>query len=76
MFKWTCLAVAAVALSVFGWMLNDMRLEFKRLASQADQHLPKLLSESEHIAGQIDAHLPRLLNQTETAATINTCRRS
>lgn len=68
MFKWTCLAVATIALIVFGWMLNDMRLEFKRLAAQADAHLPRILSESERVAGQLDTHLPKLLSQSETAA--------
>ena len=68
MFKWTCLAVATVALIVFGWMLNDMRVEFKRVAAQADAHLPRILSETERVAGQLDTHLPRLLSQTETAA--------
>ena len=69
MFKWTCLAVATIALLVFGWMVNDMRLEFKRLAAQADAHLPRILSESERVAGQLDTHLPRLLSQSETAAS-------
>ena len=68
MFKWTCLAVATVALIVFGWMLNDMRVEVKRVAAQADAHLPRILSETERVAGQLDTHLPRLLSQTETAA--------
>lgn len=69
MFKWTCLAVAVIALSVFGWMLNDMRLEVKRLATKADDQLPRLLDKTEHVVDQLETHLPKLLNQSETAAT-------
>jgi hypothetical protein len=73
MFKWYCLGVAVVALVVFGWMLNDMRLEVKALAAKADQHLPQILMQAQNVTGQLDRHLPRLLNQSETAATnINT----
>jgi hypothetical protein len=87
MFKWLCLLVAVAALSAFGWMLNDVRLEVKRLAQQADKlaeqaevlvertdrHLPRILSQTEQVAAQLDGHLPRILKQTEQAAgTINT----
>lgn len=73
MFKWVCLLVAVAALSAFGWMLNDVRLEIKRLTAQADQHLPRIIAQTERVTTQLDTHLPQLLNQTETAATnINT----
>ena len=87
MFKWTCLLVAVVALAGFGWMLNDMRLEVKRLAPQVeeltdrtealvdrlDTQLPQVLSHAERVSTQLDSHLPRILSQTESASkTINT----
>jgi hypothetical protein len=72
MFKWVCLGVAVVALAAYGWMLNDMRLEVKRVAEKADSHLPQILTQSEQVSTQLDRHLPRLLSQTEQAAnTIN-----
>jgi hypothetical protein len=86
MFKWVCLIVAVAALTAFGWMLNDMRLEVKALGQKADkladnaelllartdQHLPRILTQAEQATGQLDRHLPRILAQTEQAAkTIN-----
>jgi hypothetical protein len=66
------LLVAVVALSAFGWILNDVRLEIKGLAEKADKQLPQILSQAAHVASQLDQHLPRLLAQSETAAnTIN-----
>src|SRR5205823_4927456 len=81
-FKWVCLLVAVVALSVFGWMLNDMRLQVRgvteradkqldrtdRLTKQLDEHLPKLLAESERAAQTVETHLPVILADAETAA--------
>src|SRR5262245_35972002 len=87
MFKWLCLLVAVVALSVYGWMLNDMRLEVKALApkverlvekteelvEKADNHLPQLLVQTGQVTTQLDRNLPRLLTQAEQAGkTINT----
>jgi hypothetical protein len=68
-FKWICLAVAVLALGMFGWMLNDVRLEMKRLAAQAEERLPRILSQTERITTQLDSQLPRLMSQTEIAAT-------
>src|SRR5262249_39028951 len=67
-FKWVCLLVAVGALSAYGWMLNDMRLEVKNLTTRLDQSLPRILTETERVTGQLDAHLPKLLQQAETAA--------
>src|SRR5262245_44807890 len=87
MFKWACLLVAVIALSAFGWMLNDIRLEVKGLTPKADRllakaeellektdtQLPRILAQTEQATGQLDRHLPRILGQTEQAATtINT----
>src|SRR5262249_28455967 len=80
-FKWTCLLVAVVALAGFGWMLNDMRLEVKRLApkveqltdrsedlvARLDKQLPPVLAHAERISTQLDSQLPRILAQTESA---------
>jgi hypothetical protein len=63
-----------VALSVFVWILNDMRLEVKNLADKADNHLPRILTQTEHVTGQLDAHITKPLNQTETAVADITSR--
>jgi hypothetical protein len=87
MFKWLCFGVAVVALSAFGWMLNDMRLRVRELAQKADRlaekgddlvdktdkHLPRILTQTEQVTAQLDRQLPRILTQTEQASkTINT----
>jgi len=78
-FKWTCLLVAVVALSAFGWMLNDMRLEVKALAprverltekaedlaDRVDRQLPKILAQTERGSKALEEHLPLLLARTE-----------
>jgi hypothetical protein len=46
MFKWSCLAVATAALLIFGWMLNDLRLEIKQATRTANENLPQLLERS------------------------------
>lgn len=79
MFKWVCLLVAVAALSAFGWMLNDMRLQVKGLADNADKELvelkgltskaDKVLSQSEQVTKQLDDKVPRILSETEKATT-------
>jgi hypothetical protein len=72
-FKWVCLLVAVLALSAFGWMLNDIRLQVKGLTERIDQQLPSILTETQHVTNQLDRHLPKLLDQTEQAvASVNT----
>src|SRR5271163_2404377 len=61
LFKWVCLLVAVVALSAFGWMLNDMRLDVKNMRQQAD----KLAGKADDLMTKTDKHLPRILTQTE-----------
>jgi hypothetical protein len=81
MFKWACLAVAVIALSAFGWMLNDIRLQVRATAEKAntladkadgalakvDAHLPAILAQAEKAGKQLDNHLPRILIETEAA---------
>ena len=67
MFKWVCLLVAVVALSAFGWMLNDIRIQLRSLTVQTDQHLPRILTNTEQITSQLDRNLPHLLTKASTA---------
>ena len=72
-FKWACLLVAVAALSTFGWMLNDLRLEVKGLAPKADKLLAKaeeLVEKTEKLIDRTDKQLPHILAQTEKAAGI------
>jgi hypothetical protein len=74
-FKWVCLLVAVAALAAFGWILNDMRLQVKGLAENADRQLlelkgltgqaDKVLNQSEQVTRQLDEQVPRILKQTE-----------
>lgn len=43
-FRWSCFALAAVAVAVLLWMVNDMRLEVKRTNAVVDKHLPAVLA--------------------------------
>jgi hypothetical protein len=81
-FKWVCLLVAVAALSAYGWMLNDVRLEVKELARKADKladkadalvtrtdkDLPRILTQAEQVTRTVDMQLPPLLAHAETTA--------
>ena len=68
LFKWVCLLVAVIALSAFGWMLNDVRLEVKSLAPKVE----KLTDKAEQLVEKTDKTLPGILTQTEQASkTVN-----
>lgn len=43
MFKWVCLAVAVIALGVFGWMVNDMRSEVAHTNEIVNKRLPEII---------------------------------
>lgn len=45
-FRWVCLAVAMSALGLFGWMVNDVRLELKRTTAVMNDHLPVILEQT------------------------------
>jgi hypothetical protein len=46
MFKWVTLAVATIAVAVFGWMVNDLRLQAKRATATVNENLPEILEKS------------------------------
>ena len=72
MFKWVCLLVAMVALTVFGWMLNDMRVQIKETAERLDRQVSPLFVKAERITDQLDNHLPKLISQSEQTSNIVT----
>jgi hypothetical protein len=75
MFKWACLSVATVALAVFLWMLNDLRLRVTELAANADRQLAEVkgltdrannvLSQADRVTSQLDVQVPKLLQQAD-----------
>jgi hypothetical protein len=64
-----------VALAAFGWMLNDMRLQVRDLAQNADGQLNEVkgltrkadtvLTQTERVTTQLDNKVPKILEQTE-----------
>src|SRR5262245_1039209 len=64
MFKWLCLATAVVAAVVFGWMLNNIRLDIKRTRQLVNQHLPPILENTDRAVKVANERLPEILEQT------------
>jgi hypothetical protein len=70
MFKWSCFALAVAALLVFGWMVNDMRLEVKEAGQKLNQHLPPILQNTEKVVQTTNERLPQILEKTERVAKL------
>jgi hypothetical protein len=65
MFKWLCLLIAIAGLGAFLWMVNDVRLEVKRVTSTIDNKLPGILDNTDKAATTVDKHLPGIIEDTE-----------
>lgn len=50
MFKWSCLAIAALFGGVLVWMVNDLRLELRRSTEALNAQLPQLLDKTRRSA--------------------------
>jgi hypothetical protein len=46
MFKWVALSIGVVAVAVFGWMVNDLRLQAKRATVTVNEKLPEILEKT------------------------------
>jgi hypothetical protein len=79
MFKWICLAVAVVFLTVATWMLNDIRLQVRRTARTIDdagqmvnEELPAVVERSRTTSEVVSKNLPEVVekvrNGTDTVA--------
>src|SRR5262245_65871722 len=73
MFKWCCFLVAVVFLGVAGWMLNDIRLEIRRVGETArntgdavNQHLPTIVEKSKQTTEVVAEHLPEVVAKVKT----------
>src|SRR5262249_44686456 len=73
MFKWSCLAVAVVFLSVLGWMVNDVRLEIRRSTEliqitghTVNEQLPAIVDKGEKATNTLTEHLPEIVQKTRT----------
>lgn len=72
MFKWYCLGVAVVALLVFGWMVNDMRLEIKHGAARVNEQLPQILDNTRQATTTVNEKLPRIVERVDqTTKTVS-----
>jgi ABC-type transporter Mla subunit MlaD len=70
-FKWACLGVAVVFLSVIVWMVNDIRLQVRRSAGVVDaagqsihEHLPAIVRGSRQAAEVLAHNLPEVVEKT------------
>ena len=68
MFKWCCFALAVVALLVFGWMINDVRLEIKRTNQLVNERLPEILARVDQTTATVNEHLPQIVKRAETTS--------
>ncbi|MCG8408686.1 MAG: hypothetical protein MI923_26070 [Phycisphaerales bacterium] len=50
MFKWSCLALAVVAMGFLGWMVNDLRTEIKQATVTVNTQLPEILNKTRDTA--------------------------
>jgi hypothetical protein len=73
MFKWICLAVAAVFLAVLTWVANDVRLEIRRssqllqtTAHTVNEHLPTIVDKARKSTDILAEHLPEIVQKTRT----------
>ncbi len=81
-FKWLCLAVAVIFLSVLGWMVNDIRLQVRRSVNTVqtagatiNQELPSIVAKSKQTTDVVAEHLPEIVTKvqqtTETLAELS-----
>lgn len=66
MFKWACLGVAVVFLSVLGWMINDLRVEVRRSSQIVDEHLPPIMDKTRKATDSLLVNLPEIADRVHT----------
>ncbi len=79
MFRWACLGVTVVFLSVTGWMLNDMRLELRRsgqllrtTGQTVNEHLPIIMERTRKATDNLAENLPEIAKRVRTTmATVS-----
>ncbi len=77
MFKWACLAVAAVFLSAVLWMVNDLRVQVRataRLIDDAGQtvnkDLPDIVRRSHATSEVVTTNLPRVIERVDKTTEV------
>jgi hypothetical protein len=70
MFKWICLGVAVVFLSLVVWMINDIRLEVHRSTAvvrttgeSVNENLPAILEKSRQTTNALSNNLPEVVEK-------------
>jgi hypothetical protein len=73
MFKYLCLVVAVLFLTVLGWMINDIRLQIRRSAhivetagQNVNDQLPAIVQKSRQAADVLSKELPQMVEKTRT----------
>src|SRR6266849_3054860 len=71
MFKWSCLAVAAVFLAVLSWLVNDLRQEIHRSGQMVqaagqtiNEHLPDIVDKTKRTTDTFAKQLPEIVDKT------------
>src|SRR5947199_295627 len=66
MFKWACLVVAVVFLSVLGWMINDLRVEVRRSSQIVNENLPPIVDKTRKATDTLLENLPEIADRVHT----------
>jgi hypothetical protein len=75
MFKWTCLAVAVVFLSVAAWMINDIRVQVRRSVEEVstagesiNEALPDIVQKTRQVSDTVSKTLPEVVQHVSRSA--------
>lgn len=73
MFKWLCLVVAVIFLTVLTWMVNDMRLQVRQsgqvvhaTGQTVNDHLPTIVDKTRKTTDTVAEHLPEIVEKSRT----------
>src|SRR5437764_15343082 len=66
MFKWACLGVAVIFLSVLGWMINGLRGEVRRSSQIVNEDLPPIVDKTRKATDSLLENLPEIADRVHT----------
>lgn len=71
MFKWACLAVATLFLSLLTWLINDVRLQIRQTSQTVlttgqtvNEHLPTIVDRTRKTTDTVAENLPEIVEKT------------
>lgn len=75
MFKWTCLTVAVIFLSLLLWLVNDVRLQIRRTSQvvlttgqTVNEHLPVIVEKTRTTTDTVAEHLPEIVEKAQKSS--------